>query len=211
MIQAIFFDLDGVLVDAADLHYEALNRALRNVANYEISRVDHLERFNGLPTRDKLVKLVADGVVQREQLAPIGSLKQIYIQALASQHIWPDSEKVEMCKALGRKYTLVVVSNCVRQSVEMLLNLAGIRNYFFWCYSNQDVPLAKPNPAIYQYALSQTRFRSENVLAVEDHERGVEAAREAGVHVVQLQYPQVTYVAIMDAIEALDSLDERKM
>ena len=58
-IQAIIFDMDGVLIDARDWHYEALNRALK-IFGFEISRQDHLEHFDGLPTKAKLNLLSQD-------------------------------------------------------------------------------------------------------------------------------------------------------
>ena len=55
-IKAIVFDMDGVLIEAKDWHYEALNRALR-LFGYEISRYDHLVTYDGLPTSKKLEML----------------------------------------------------------------------------------------------------------------------------------------------------------
>ena len=52
-IKAILFDMDGVLIDAKDWHYEALNKAL-GLFGMEISRYDHLHSFDGLPTKEKL-------------------------------------------------------------------------------------------------------------------------------------------------------------
>ena len=55
MIKAILIDLDGVLVDARELHYEALNRSLALIdKKYVISREEHLSTFDGLPTTKKL-------------------------------------------------------------------------------------------------------------------------------------------------------------
>ena len=56
MIKAIIFDMDGVLIDAKEWHYEALNRAL-DLLGMEISRHDHLVTYDGLPTRKKLEML----------------------------------------------------------------------------------------------------------------------------------------------------------
>ena len=53
MIRAVLFDMDGVLIDAKDWHYEALNRALE-LFGTTIDRDSHLATFDGLPTRDKL-------------------------------------------------------------------------------------------------------------------------------------------------------------
>ena len=52
-IKAILFDMDGVLIEAKEWHYEALNRAL-DLFGMPISRYDHLITFDGLPTRKKI-------------------------------------------------------------------------------------------------------------------------------------------------------------
>ncbi|STK74080.1 2-deoxyglucose-6-phosphatase [Escherichia coli] len=49
-IKAILFDMDGVLIDAKEWHYEALNKAL-DLFGMKISRFDHLTTFDGLPTK----------------------------------------------------------------------------------------------------------------------------------------------------------------
>ena len=52
-IKAVLFDMDGVLIDARDWHYEALNKALA-IFGMEINRYDHLVTYDGLPTKKKL-------------------------------------------------------------------------------------------------------------------------------------------------------------
>ena len=56
MIKAIIFDLDGVLVDTKDIHFHALNLSIRKVLNinHAISYKDHLNKYDGLPTKEKL-------------------------------------------------------------------------------------------------------------------------------------------------------------
>ena len=54
-VKLVIFDLDGVLVDARDLHYHALNRALASLdQKYVIDREEHLSTYDGLPTSKKL-------------------------------------------------------------------------------------------------------------------------------------------------------------
>ena len=58
-IKAVIFDMDGVLIDAKEWHYEALNRAL-TLFGFSISRYDHLVTYDGLPTRRKLEMLTME-------------------------------------------------------------------------------------------------------------------------------------------------------
>jgi len=85
MNKAVLFDLDGVLVDACDWHYEALNRSLKEVANYTISREDHVTTYNGLPTKRKLRALVDLGIIREDDLEVISDLKQEYTKEVIEE------------------------------------------------------------------------------------------------------------------------------
>ena len=61
MIKAILYDLDGVLVDATEWHYESLNAALKEVCGFIINRDEHISTFNGIPTMKKLEILNQQG------------------------------------------------------------------------------------------------------------------------------------------------------
>ena len=74
-IKAILFDMDGVLIDAKDWHYEALNEAL-SLFGCEISLYDHLVTFDGLPTRDKLNMLSDLGKLPKDLHPIINTMKQ---------------------------------------------------------------------------------------------------------------------------------------
>ena len=56
MIKLIIFDLDGVLIDAREIHYEALNRAISLVGKeFIINKQEHLSTYDGLPTKKKSI------------------------------------------------------------------------------------------------------------------------------------------------------------
>ena len=80
-IKAILFDMDGVLIEAKEWHFEALNRAL-DLFGMAISRVDHLSTFDGLPTRKKLELLSVDRGLPSELHEFINELKQKYTMEL---------------------------------------------------------------------------------------------------------------------------------
>ena len=75
MIKAIIFDMDGVLIEAKDWHYEALNKSLR-LFGYEISRIDHLATYDGLPTRKKLEMLSIERGLPIELHGFVNEMKQ---------------------------------------------------------------------------------------------------------------------------------------
>ena len=76
MNKLVVFDLDGVLVDACEWHRIALNQALREVCNYEISLNEHYSTFNGIPTKVKLEKLTEMEILQRDQHIEVYDRKQ---------------------------------------------------------------------------------------------------------------------------------------
>src|SRR5215470_2446674 len=82
MIKAILFDMDGVLIDAKDWHYEALNRAL-GIFGMEIDRDSHVAIFDGLPTRRKLEILSATRSLPKRLHPLIHDLKQAHTRELA--------------------------------------------------------------------------------------------------------------------------------
>ena len=77
MIKLIIFDLDGVLVDARELHYEALNKALGSIdEKYIIQRDEHLSTYDGLTTTRKLKMLSKNKDLSEELHDTIHNMKQ---------------------------------------------------------------------------------------------------------------------------------------
>lgn len=183
-IKAVIFDMDGVLIDAKEWHYEALNRAL-NHFGYTISRYDHLVTFDGLPTRKKLEML------SREQGLPISlhvflnDLKQLYTTEIVHARCKPVFQHefaLSNLKAAG--YKVAVASNSIRPSIELMMQKSSLRSYLDTIVSNQDVKVGKPDPEIYVKTLSLLGVRPDEALVVEDNEHGIAAARAAGAHLM---------------------------
>lgn len=81
-IKAVLFDMDGVLIDAKDWHYEALNMAL-SLFGMEISRYDHLVTYDGLPTKKKLEMLTLERGLPKQLHDFINDIKQEFTFQLA--------------------------------------------------------------------------------------------------------------------------------
>jgi len=194
MFKAVIFDLDGVLVDAGDWHYQAFNRALA-IFGYTISEYDHLTVFNGLTTKGKLRYLSEQQDLPLELHPLLYQLKQKFTLDFIKACCTPDRVKIDMLKRLTRHgIRLAVCSNAIRSSVDLLLAGSGIDNFFELTLSNQDVTRAKPNPAIYHKAFRLLDLEPSDCLIVEDSEYGRLAAHASGAHVIEVDtYSEVSF------------------
>jgi beta-phosphoglucomutase len=183
--KAVLFDLDGVLVDACDWHYEALNRALREVANYEISRHDHETRFNGLPTKIKLKTLAAQGLIKEHQMQEISDLKQELTIGVIEDLCKEDDSKIQLMRKLTQSgFKIACVTNCIRKTAIMMLKKSGVYEYMDCIISNEDITHAKPHAEGYIKALVMLGCTPSNAIIVEDSPKGIQAAERTGAKVV---------------------------
>jgi len=182
--KAVVFDMDGVLIDAKEWHYEALNRAL-NLFGYMISRMDHLTTFDGLPTKKKLEMLTLDRGLPRGLHPFLNDLKQIYTTEIIHLRCKPTfSHEYALSKLKGAGYKLAVASNSIRATVELMMEKSNLRPYLDVLISNQDVKNAKPDPEMYQSTAAKLGLKPADCLVVEDNPNGIRAAEAAGCPVM---------------------------
>jgi len=193
-VAAVIFDLDGVLVDATEWHFEALNRALK-LFGYQISRYEHLAAYNGLPTRTKLEMLSIEKGLPTALHGLINRLKQVYTREEILRHCWPSFDKEYMLSRLKRDgLRMAVCTNAISETAELMLVRTGLRSYFEFVISNEEIKKPKPDPEIYRMALERLGLKPGQVVVVEDAQPGVEAAKGAGVRVLQVAgFPEVDY------------------
>lgn len=210
-IKAVLFDLDGVLVDATEWHFNALNRAL-SLFGYSISRYAHLSDYNGLPTRTKLQMLTIEKGLPPFLHRLIGKIKQVYTHDEIVTHCSPIFEKEYLLSRLTRDgFRMAVCSNSIRSSLELMLQRSGIDGYFEFVMSNEDVRQSKPEPEIYLSAIAKMNLVPAEVMIVEDAPHGVEAARRSGAHVCQVRgFSDVDYLRISSAIREIEVSEERR-
>lgn len=196
-IAAIVFDMDGVLIDAREWHYEALNQALK-LFGLEIDRADHLGEFDGLPTREKLRRLSARYGLPESLHSFINEMKQRYTMQMIHQRCWPVFQhQFALAELRRRGYQLAVASNSIRCSIETMLERANLLHYLDFVLSNEDVKKGKPDPEIYTQAFERMGLAAENCIVVEDNPHGIASARAAGANVLCVRDPgEVTFDAI---------------
>lgn len=191
MTKLIIFDLDGVLVEAKQIHYDTLNEALREVGEqYVISEAEHLSTYDGLKTTQKLEMLTKNKGLPPEFYDTIWLRKQ-HLTIEAISQLQPDLEKIELFKELrDRGYKLACASNSIRRSVLVMLAKIGIIEYMDLIISNEDVKNSKPHPEMYWKAMSMMGCLPEETLIVEDSPHGLLAASRSRANVLRVDSPK---------------------
>lgn len=185
-IRAVIFDMDGVLIDAKEWHYESLNAALKHFG-YEISRHDHLVTFDGLPTRDKLEMLTQERGLPRELHTFLNRLKQKYTVEFVNERLAPNFiHEFALSKLKERGLRLALASNSIRKTVDLMMEKAALTSYLEFSLSNEDVNKGKPDPEIYLKAMEKLGLQPKECVVVEDNPHGLEAAHASGAHVLQV-------------------------
>jgi len=186
--KAVLFDLDGVLVDACDWHYEALNKALLSVAGTYINREEHLSTFNGLATLTKLNFLEMEGRLHREDVSRVAQLKQLHTTETIKDNLFVDNTKVELLKRLKEDgYKVACVTNCIKGTATLMLTLCGVIDFIDLVVSNEDCIHNKPHPEPYIKAMVLLNCLPENCTIIEDSPKGLEAARLSGAEVIKVK------------------------
>ncbi len=187
MIKAVIFDLDGVLIDARDWHYQALNRAL-GLFGLEIPRDDHIISYDGLPTKKKLEMLSVERGLPRQLHGFINHMKQVYTMELIYSQCRPQFyHQYALSRLQKAGFKMAVCSNSIRETLDLMIGRADLDQYFEFTLSNQDVKIAKPDPEIYNTAIKRLGLQPGECLIVEDNHNGVRAAQAAGAHVLQVR------------------------
>ena len=197
-IKVLVFDCDGVLYDSCDIHYEALNQSLKE-HNYDpISKVDHREIYNGLSTKAKLQKMswvnpiLHDKIYFRKQEIT----KILFNQIKVDQDLITILQKI---KALG--YKIHCASNCISETLHIILKQLGVVNLFDDITSNQDVTNPKPSPEIYYKSLIKENVTPNEVLIFEDSLTGITSAMKSQCNVCHIKNrSDLTFENIIESI-----------
>ena len=184
-IKLVIFDLDGVLVEAKNIHYDALNEALGK--EYSISWNEHLSTYDGLKTNQKLDMLSERKGLPTTLHTDIWNHKQkLTLQKL--KQLQPSNVLIELMNSLvERGYKIAVCSNSIRKTVLTVLSKLGIMEYMDLVISNEDVQNSKPHPEMYWKGISMMSCLPEETLIVEDSPYGLLAAARSKSHILRVK------------------------
>ena len=207
MIRYIIFDLDGVLVDAKKIHYETLNRSLSSFGvEYEISWEEHINRYDGLKTSQKLDMLSVEKGLDRDSHRSIWEEKQ-RLTMEEFENLKKDEDLIKTISALSKEgYKIACCSNSIRKTVITALAKLNIIEFFDLILSNDDVKNCKPHPEIYWKAISEFGLLPEETLIIEDSPYGLMAAHRSKSNILRvLDTTEVTYSNIKNRIKEIEN------
>ena len=204
MITTIIFDLDGLLADTEKLHWRAYHEALKahGAVLAESEYVEHWVRAG---------KGIGDWVAQcglnLDPLALRAHKSKRYLELLATE-LRPMAGALELLEKLRAKKTLALASSSYRDAVDGVLRGLDIGHYFQAIVSGLDVERVKPAPDIFFAAARQVGALPRQCLVLEDAEKGVLAARKAGMSCIAVPTEQTRHHDFSKATRICSSLKE---
>jgi kojibiose phosphorylase len=213
-IQAVIFDLDGVITDTSEFHYQAWQR-LADEAGLPFDRSLN-ESLRGISRRDSLLRLLHGRQVTDAQFQEMMDRKNGYyldlIHTITPDHLLPGvGELLADLKVAGVKIALGSSSKNAPEVLERL-GIAGLMDEIA---DGNSVTQSKPAPDVFLFAAKQLGIAPEHCLVIEDATSGIEAAIRAGMRSIglgpvdrlkeaQLVFPSLDGVRWADILIKLD-------
>ncbi len=177
---AVFWDNDGVLVDTEELYFEVTRAALASVG-HELSTEEFcdLSLRQGRSAFDLVRGRVGDAAIEGLR----AQRNAAYAERLAAGVIPLDGIQ-HVLETLHGRVPMAVVTSCNAEHFDAMHRGTGLRRYFEFVLTNSDYPHTKPHPAPYLAAIARAGIPAYQCIAIEDSERGLAAARAAGLRCI---------------------------
>lgn len=183
-IEAVIFDMDGVLVNSEPFHIEIEKRMFKKMG-IDISDEEHAG-YMGTAT-DVMWTQIIQG---RNISLDVSEVTQLTIaEGLLFfnnlENLEPMTGIVDVLKVLTEKeIPMSVASSSDPETIRIMLEKSGLRKYFTHVISSSEVGKSKPAPDVFLYAAQLMGKEPENCIVVEDSKNGIQAAKTAGMYCV---------------------------
>ncbi|MEM8928007.1 MAG: beta-phosphoglucomutase [Bacteroidota bacterium] len=185
MIKGFIFDLDGVITDTAELHFQAWKK-LANDMGWQFDRGVN-EKLRGVSRMDSIhiIREHNKADVSEEKLMELATSKNdIYVASL--DQITPDDYLMgaqELLNLIRKEGFLVALGSASKNSPKVLEQLDA-KKYFDVIGDGNSVSKSKPAPDIFLFGAEQLGLKPEECIVYEDAKSGVDAAKAGGFHSV---------------------------
>ena len=206
-LEAVVWDMDGVIADTADYHYSAWRDVLKE-RGVTFSKEDFMRHFG--QRHDTIIKSALGDNVAPEVIDAITDKKQSLYRQRVSKNVVPLPGAVELIKLLNKnRIKTAIATSAVVKNVQVILKGLGIEDCFQAIAFGTEVAEGKPSPQIFQLAATRLGVKSADCVAIEDAIAGVTAAKHAGMKCVAVtnSHPDIKLKhadLIVDTLEKVD-------
>ncbi len=206
MIKLIIFDLDGVLVNTKKIHYKAFNLALKkNKTNYQINFNEHVKKFEGLPTKEKIKILIKEKKISEKYSNRIYLDKQKLTSKLLKKEVKYNHKTYKLFKKLKKNFNIAVATNSINSTLNACIKNLKIKKYIDFSLGTNQIKHTKPHPEIYLKCLIEFGYMPRETLIIEDSYVGRLAAKESSCNLMPIkEMKEVNYSNIMKNIDMLN-------
>lgn len=203
--QVLLWDHDGVLVDTEGLYFRATHETLQSVG-VSLSSEQYRQLF--LVGGNGAWHLAEQHGVASQQLVQLKRQRnERYRQLLVQQDVlFPGA--LSLLSALAPHYRMAIVTSTLREHFDAIHERSGLPDYFELILTRGDYVLAKPAPEPYLTAMAKLGVTAAECLVIEDSERGLRAAKAAGLSCWVLPSPLTTGSSFHGAERTLRDLAE---
>lgn len=176
--KAIFFDNDGTLVDTEGIFFEACQETL---LRYDVVLTQEWYTDHVMKNHETVGQLFDPVRYNKEDIRRIREERNVLYRAKLRANVDACEGAVELLDYLFHKYSLALITSSERRHLDMILEKIPLRSYFQLIIANEDVENLKPHPEPYLKAAKALGLHPSECIVIEDSERGVRAAKEAGM------------------------------
>jgi HAD superfamily hydrolase (TIGR01509 family) len=207
VIDAVIFDLDGVLLDSEQVWNEAKERLVRERGGRWSERAPRDMMGMSSPEWSRYLRDELGVALDPDEISAdvVRRLEGIYRDELPLL----DGAR-EAVERLGERWPLGLASSSNREIIDLFLELSGLRERLAVTLSSEEVARGKPAPDVYLETARRLGADPARTVAIEDSENGIRAAKAAGMRVLALPNPHYPPAAgaVAEADDVLGSLDE---
>ncbi len=182
--RGLIFDCDGTLVDSMPLHFQAWTTVLQR-HDLELTR-ERFYQWAGAPI-DEIIRRLADEKGISVDATAIADERDAVFHSYPESALKPVEAVVEIARHFHRRLPLAVATGSTAASARTSLTAIGVFELFDFVISSRDVGRAKPAPDVFLYAAEQIDIPPKECAVFEDGEAGLDAARAAGMHAVDIR------------------------
>lgn len=189
--EGVVFDCDGTLVDSMPAHFEAWCEALAIYGATGIFKEDVFFAMGGRPTLDIVVELNDEYNLRLDPVAVAQAKRECFLKRLHTVTLI--DEVAQFAESLRGKVPMAIATGGSRYVIEKTLKIVGISDWFDEVVTADDVSEGKPSPEIFLKAAQLLGVDPRKCLALEDAPAGILSAQMAGMQVIAIPSPLVSY------------------